>query len=879
MRFRAFRLLGVFLISLAAFYYLGMPVKVYLSLLDCVLIMSLVMYAGKANKTFILELLFCSLANSAAFFLCDLYLNGLCLNRYVNMGIIFYSVLGLYAVLQMIIIASLASIYIRHIIDSKNKEYNDSKNNDFIDSCFSSPSKNSISESFLSERVYDLKRLEEYISYERIVGINGAWGTGKTTLSEEYYNRHSKNLHRIKLDVLTCNENELDTYLVHELDKILLNNHIYSKNGKMLRNILSGKSLIKDVWQFFSSDNDNLKTKVFDDYKTDISLLKNPVLIVVEDLDRLQDVKVIKRVFDFTERLSDSYIRIIYEYDSKKLEDIGINREYVEKYIPYVVNLTPTPISDVIIHCIKDFDGLDYADFRHLFSPINIDPYIGQEFSFHPVMFIDNSNASIRKVRTYLEEVQIVKRDEEIDYEDNKKAIITFYFMKHFYFEIYNSLAFTSDFLDEIEFISPKDEKKYTIQMLLDEIHLNEETQKQAEHGLTKDDVRNFFYNLNDVNHDKVREYNQNLFILLLSMGYDLRSMDENHIMAVTTKKETDITVKQSDYYERIFQENIRELERRHHNEKINSIIRHLHSSGKSGLTDNEFIAEKFINEVLLSSGNALDAWQTFINDVFERASDRDNTSIFRLIGEKDVELAKAFSVLLRRKKWEDKAEDIWKELIDFRPIILREYNNTSMVINMAFISFCYYVDISKRSIYKKMIELFNRMRIVSSPKKERFYYDFLKKYLTYSHIHGYIEKYDDFRIEYNSDSPEASKDFVIEYLNDLTNKVNNLCDSGLLKDNALEDEKMVRTFLMNNVKILKSSETSKRRYISPKVSISTQMQHTDECVYEELKKKAETDINKESYVLDLNREYNDGNLSITEMRSLIERFDENHSS
>lgn len=76
--------------------------------------------------------------------------------------------------------------------------------------------------------------------------------------------------------------------------------------------------------------------------------LGKPVVVIVEDLDRVADGKVIRKILDLTERLSCDWIKVVMEYDVENLKKLGFDRKYIEKYIPYVVNLTEISLQSLL---------------------------------------------------------------------------------------------------------------------------------------------------------------------------------------------------------------------------------------------------------------------------------------------------------------------------------------------------------------------------------------------------------------------------------------------------------------------------------------------------------------------------------------------------
>ena len=78
-------------------------------------------------------------------------------------------------------------------------------------------------EELFTERKYDLKRLIDYLNNFSIIGINGEWGSGKSFLTD-----HLEDFTLVKIDLLSCNIDEIQSVIINEIDKLLKNEGIFS---------------------------------------------------------------------------------------------------------------------------------------------------------------------------------------------------------------------------------------------------------------------------------------------------------------------------------------------------------------------------------------------------------------------------------------------------------------------------------------------------------------------------------------------------------------------------------------------------------------------------------------------------------------------------
>ena len=75
------------------------------------------------------------------------------------------------------------------------------------------------------------------------------------------------------------------------------------------------------------------------------------IFITFEDVDRIADRTIVHKVFAISEILTrwTTRVRILFQYDRSKLCKIFEDESYLEKYIPYTIDLTPISFG----RCIK----------------------------------------------------------------------------------------------------------------------------------------------------------------------------------------------------------------------------------------------------------------------------------------------------------------------------------------------------------------------------------------------------------------------------------------------------------------------------------------------------------------------------------------------
>ena len=181
------------------------------------------------------------------------------------------------------------------------------------------------------ERKEDLQRTKEYLNRFNIMGINGEWGSGKTYLMK--YLQNEKDMQDkyefVNIYLLSSNLDNLSQILINELEKVLIKYGIYSHYSNSLRKILASNNFIDTLFSSMFLDTNSFTASI-NGFKNEIRKLDKTLVIVFEDLDRINDANVIKKIFSISENLVGENIKIVYQYDQRNLEMINecFNRNY-----------------------------------------------------------------------------------------------------------------------------------------------------------------------------------------------------------------------------------------------------------------------------------------------------------------------------------------------------------------------------------------------------------------------------------------------------------------------------------------------------------------------------------------------------------------------
>ena len=443
-----------------------------------------------------------------------------------------------------------------------------------------------------------------------------------------------------------------------------------------------------------------------------IKSINKPIVIVYEDLDRVENTTVIKQILGISEKIAGDNIKILYQFSETNLLDKGIERTYLEKYIPFIFNLTDIPFESTLSYVLKQEiykDSLfDEEDFKFLYLPVHLPHFNNFNNLNRPLTSIkfELKNATIRKTQLFLNELNQVINEKEI-YKKNKRVVILFFLLKHFYYEAYKKISSGESLLDTFTFLYQ--DKNDTVLNWIAYCH------------------------------------NEGINIL------DLITTEDNKLSAfIISIFEYNCDIETiGDDFEDFINESRNNIKNKNLNEEKDRIIWSLIANGKSEYTDCEKFINRFYTEVIdtpktewIKNFNKL--WGDLYNRKYKDMEKRDNYSIFRLGISSMVSLFQANYVIGRTGSQ-------WIKLIDFYFL----YNKNLDMITPELIECLYYCELSDRNSYLYIINKFNNLKITKNLNLHKSYKKFLLEYLSMFSTLGFCDTYDTW------DLREQSKEYI----------------------------------------------------------------------------------------------------------------------
>ena len=718
-------MLWVFLLSLVFFYSFSISFEFYFLILLGIWFFSVLQYPLNKNRYWYIQFFLLSITNSISFYLVKYIQEESFSELTINILIVCYCILYLFILSQ--------------------KENDKSKIN------------LKTHEELFTERKYDLKRLIDYLNNFSIVGINGEWGSGKSFLTD-----HLQDFTLIKIDLLSCNIDEIQSVIINEIDKLLKNEGIFSPFSPKLKKIIQQGKLFENISLFFIK-NDISYSEAITGLRNNLRSITKPVVIVYEDLDRVENSTVIKQILGISEKISGDNIKILYQFSEINLLEKGIDRAYLEKYIPFILNLTDIPFRSTLSYVLKEKFNENFLlkeiDFSFLYSPIYF-PYFKNFDNLNRPSFNigrELKNISIRKTQLFLNELNQVINEKEI-YKKNKRVVIIFFLLKHFYYDAYKKLSSGESILDTFTFLYQD----------------------------KNDTILNWFV------------YCQNEGISIL----DLMTTEDNKLSAFIIsifEYNCDIETINNDF-EDFVNEARNNLKNKNLNEQKDRIIWSLIANGKSEYTDCEKFVNSFYDEVINTPKtewikNFENLWSNLFDRKYKDMEKRDNNTIFRMGIPGMISLFQANYVIGRTGSQ-------WINLIDFYFL----YNKNLDTITPELIECLCYCELSDRNSYLYIINKFNNLKITKNLNSHKSYKRFLLEYLSMFSTLGFCDTHDIWDLRDKSKEYIDTKTIEKFVFSPLKKKLKKLLSNVKLKI-VQKDIEIIIKFLDKNIELINTND------------------------------------------------------------------------
>ena len=613
-----------------------------------------------------------------------------------------------------------------------------------------------------------------------------------------------------------------ENFIINEINKALEENRIFSFVSEKFQ-WLKNNSIFHDMGSILFGHNSY--TSLVNDLGNCINRLPNNKTIVIsfEDIDRLSSKEEINKIFSISETLFNiCNIKVIFQYDEKKLLSILEEKKtYLEKFIPYTINLTEISLKRMIEEKLKTgkYENIANSDFEFLFETYSIPEFIYCDFETSKID-MNSFSFQIRIVEIFLEEINLAfARETYKTFADYKKIIVLFYFIKHFEYELYCSFQKDKLFINESCFNF--DYENYTIFEILN--------------GKIEAEYLNELFNDNK---------NKRYLGYLIQFGFDLSIFEKNEMKPQNAS--TYFLKKQSE-----------KIDKELHNEKINQLIHNLFANGKSEYTS----FEKLYYDILsILKNNSTDRIKLFdkyickdeIKDILQEYPDH------------FIPIFKSFNL------YEHDSEN-WLLLIDF---YFNIYHSDRIYITQDFLSILSCINFTDRrlkNVFIKTLDLFNSDKCVfySNFHNSSEYNYFISHFLEGLLWNGYY--YEDYEWRYTRDpyffGPKLELT-LLAIINTLRKQIDDIYSKKLNENLLINELNSIISFLEKNIQLRKFSESE----VTKKMNSDIHMDETSET--EQLIRKFE-DLPGEELREIIPKEYENGRITSIQYRELLHLLDD----
>ncbi|WP_338993764.1 hypothetical protein KST26_01515 [Fusobacterium animalis] len=315
------------------------------------------------------------------------------------------------------------------------------------------------------------------------LGIDSEYGAGKTFLVEKTLEKLNPNKYEIiKIRCLLLEREEVYSYIIEEIKKILARNLIFISNLKKFhKSILKmfDSKFLGGISDFLSY---NSVTDDIDNLKTIIRKLNKDIIIIFDDIDRTNDVEKIEKILSFISDFSSKNIKsiVLFSSDNLKKLDERFDRDYLEKYIPLIREITKISfiklLNDEIYFQKEELNKINLKEedfqFLYIIEKLYYSVYFNnsekeeKEFKFINDLnyllnisdvTIKNKKITPRLIKNFVEETIELFKNKSLSKKLEKRILITYVFLKIFFYEeFYEKLNNKTSFYDlfpiEIEF-------------------------------------------------------------------------------------------------------------------------------------------------------------------------------------------------------------------------------------------------------------------------------------------------------------------------------------------------------------------------------------------------------------------------------------------
>lgn len=269
-------------------------------------------------------------------------------------------------------------------------------------------------------RVVELESFQKILEEKetkKLVLIDGSWGTGKSFFVNMALKKKSLfNYHKINLDVLLFNDKkQIVSQTMNEINLILEKEGIRDNSAKKYARIVNYVSSKYSLNLNFLKQEKSLD-EIEINLENDLKKLKNPVIIIVENLERTLEKNTVIDTLGFLHKIysiAKDNIKLVLLADSSKIESLDGMKDYLDKFFDLKIKLGNVEIEEIIDTIDFDTDSkINKGNFINAFKEIqrilknmNIEQYTEKyrEFLINVIERFESSLSNSRNIKKIVE--------------------------------------------------------------------------------------------------------------------------------------------------------------------------------------------------------------------------------------------------------------------------------------------------------------------------------------------------------------------------------------------------------------------------------------------------------------------------------------------
>lgn len=629
------------------------------------------------------------------------------------------------------------------------------------------------------KRQKDLEKVAEYVEQFNIVGVDAVWGDGKTFLVQRLKEKLGNSYEFVEIDIISCNLDELPNVLVKELEKVLNRHQIISEYSTRLKDFFSKEKRLGKLYDLLGGRKYSY-SEMFHGFQKELLKIDKKILFIYEDIDRISNKEMIRKIFYISEKMTCAQVKILYQYSGTRMEGMGFDREYLDKYIPYNIKLSYISLREIAadVFAKNNFqkDVLNCDDLYMLSSnSLKTKDLLGKSGICIDYERFFKDKYNIRAIEHFLMEIYTALNEDTVLLE-NKKIVIAFFFIKHFMPGIYKGFSIfeSSEDCFKIDF----EDQSYTIPLIMERVMDKNHSPIMKRYYI--DALKRMFY----------KKENIEKYIAFTLLGFkEYTKPDE--------EKDPQKRV------ENIYNESEKDLKDKVEYEMQDRIIWHLLETGKSLKNDYWYVANKLIEKVLNKPETEWDvALSEFLNELYYGVEEIvDNRTVFLMGVDMWVEIFKSFFIVRA-------SEENYQNLIKlfWQKEAIQEFN----VFFVKNINPCLF-GIESRKLFLFLLEKINKLKFKGNLNNEKYFLVFLERSMLAVYQLGYSLRIDPWVVrDIFSTRENANDKYIISILKDIrTNLEGNRkeVEAYLALEDILHEFTVISSFVTNMINVIEKKE------------------------------------------------------------------------